>query len=74
MEDRHAMELDQTSTPDAIMRVAATHLADRFTSVDREHIEATVRRHVEARCAHARVTNFVGILAERGARAELERE
>ena len=67
------MELHQTSTPDAIVRVAASHLADRFTSVDRERIEATARRHVEQRCAHARVTNFVGILGERDARAELER-
>ena len=67
------MQLDQTSTPDAIVRVAAAHLADRFASVDAERIEATVRRHVEERCANARVTNFVGILAERDARAELER-
>lgn len=67
------MELGSTSE-DAMVRGAVSHLAERLATVDEERIESTVRRYVEQRCANARVTTFVGILAERGARNELERD
>jgi hypothetical protein len=56
-----------------MVRVAVEHLADRFESIDRSRIESTVRRVVRDWFARARIKIFVGIIAERRARAELER-
>ena len=55
-----------------MIRVAVADLDDRFTSIDPSRIETTVRRLVRDLFAHARVKIFVGIIAERHARTELE--
>jgi len=65
------MEL-QTPNEEAMIRVAVADLDDEFTSVDRSHIEATVRRVVRDLFVRARVKIFVGIIAERQARTELQ--
>jgi hypothetical protein len=54
-----------------MVKVAVADLDDRFRSIDRPRIEATVRRFVRDLLARARVKTFVGIFAERRARAEL---
>jgi hypothetical protein len=53
-----------------MVKVAVADLDDRFRSIDRPRIEATVRRFVRDLLARARVKTFVGILAKRRARAE----
>ena len=55
-----------------MIKVAVADLEDRFASIDTSHIEATVRRLVNDAFADARVKTFVGIIAERRARAELQ--
>ena len=65
------MEL-QAPDEEAMVRVAVQHLADRFESLERTRIESTVRRVVNDLFARARVKIYVGIIAERGARAELQ--
>lgn len=57
---------------ESIVRVAVAGLDDRFASIDHSHIESTVRRLVHAWFTSARVKIFVGIIAERHARTELE--
>ena len=66
------MEL-QAPDEETMVKVAVADLDDRFESIDRPRIEATVRRLVRELLARARVKTFVGILAERRARAELKR-
>jgi hypothetical protein len=56
-----------------MVRAAVSNLSRRFTTVDQARIESAVERRVQARCANARVTTFVGIIAEREARDDLER-
>ena len=65
----------KSSDPDeaSIVRVAVTHLDTRFPSLSTSQIESVVRPRVHDRLEHSRVKNFVGILAERDARTELER-
>ena len=58
---------------ESMVRAAVDHLRDRFRSTDTSRVEATVRRHVHDVSARARVKPFVGIIAERHARAELQR-
>lgn len=66
--------MDDTPQDEAkIARVVTAHLDARFPSVGTEQIEAIAERRVHERFAHARIKNFVGILAERDARAELLR-
>jgi hypothetical protein len=65
------MEL-QALDEESMVRVAVADLDDRFVSVERSRIEGTVRRLVHEWFERARVKNFVGIIAERHARAELQ--
>ena len=58
---------------ETMVKVAVDDLDDRFESIDRPRIEATVRRLVREWLARARVKTFVGIIAERAARAELKK-
>jgi hypothetical protein len=57
---------------ESMIRAAVDHLRGRFESTDKSRVEATVRRHVTEVSARARVKPFVGIIAERRARAELQ--
>jgi hypothetical protein len=63
----------QAPDEEAIVKAAVADLDDRFESVDRSRIETTVRRLVRELLAKSRVKTFVGIIAARRARAELER-
>ena len=65
------MEL-QSSHDEIMVRIATAALADQFATLERSHIEATVQRHVSELHSRARVTTFVGIIAERHARDELQ--
>jgi hypothetical protein len=65
------MEL-QSPNEESMIRVAVADLDDRFASIDRARIEGTVRRLVHEWFERAHVKNFVGIIAERHARSELE--
>ncbi len=56
---------------EVIVRAAVANLADHF-AIDAPDIEATVRRFVKEWFARARVKTFVGIIAERHARVELQ--
>ncbi len=66
------MEL-QEPTEQAMVRTATDHLSARFDRLERPQIESTVSRLVSEWCERARVKTFVGLIAERHARAELER-
>jgi hypothetical protein len=61
-------------TPDeeTMIKAAVADLDDRCATIERSRIEATVRRLVRAWWTRARVKLFVGIIAERHARAELQ--
>jgi len=63
----------QAPDEETMVKVAVADLDDRFRSIDRPRIEATVRRFVRDLLYRARVKTFVGILAERRARAELKK-
>ena len=65
----------ESSDPDesSIVRVAVAHLDASFPSLDATRIESVVRPRVRDRLARSRIKSFIGILAERDARAELER-
>ena len=65
------MEL-QAPDEEAMVRTAVADLERQFTSVDPSRIEDSVRRLVREWFASARVKIFVGLIAERHARAELE--
>jgi hypothetical protein len=65
------MEL-QARDEEAMIRVAVADLDDQFASIDRSRIEVTVRRLVREWFGRARVKIFVGIIAERHARTELQ--
>lgn len=65
------MEL-QAPDEEAMIRVAVADLADRFGSIDTSRIDVIVRRLVSEWFARARVKTYVGIIAERHARAELQ--
>ena len=56
-----------------MVRVAVADLDIRFTSVDHSRIESTVRRIVHDWLGRARVKTFVGVIAARQARSEIER-
>jgi len=66
------MEL-QAPDEETMVKVAVADLDDRFAAIERSKIEATVRRLVRELFSGARVKNFVGIIAERHARAELKK-
>jgi hypothetical protein len=63
----------QAPDEETMVKVAVADLDDRFESIDRSRIETTVRRLVHELLARSRVKSFVGIFAERRARAELRR-
>jgi len=63
----------QAPDEETLVKVAVADLDEQFESIDRPRIEATVRRLVRELLARARVKNFVGIIAERRARAELRK-
>ena len=65
------MEL-QVPDEEAVIKVAVADLDARFASIDRSRIEGTVRRIVHEWFERSRVKNFVGVIAERHARTELE--
>jgi hypothetical protein len=65
------MEL-QAPSEEAMIKVAVADLDERFVSIDRSRIERTVRRLVHEWFQHSRVKNFVGIIAQRHARSELQ--
>ena len=67
------MEL-QAPTEEAMVKVAVARLDARFAAIETPRIEAVVRRSLQECYATARVKNFVGIIAERGARTALEQE
>jgi hypothetical protein len=62
----------QAPDEESMVRVAVAELDDRFTTVDRSRIESTVRRLVHDWLARARIKTFVGIIAGRHARSEIE--
>jgi hypothetical protein len=62
----------QPPNEETMVKVAVADLEDQFAAVDPSRIEATVRRLVHSWFTRARVKSFVGIIAERHARAELE--
>jgi hypothetical protein len=62
----------QAPDEESMVRVAVADLDDRFDSVDRSRIESTVRRVVHDWFLRARVKRFVGIIAARHARSEIE--
>lgn len=62
----------QPPDEESMVRVAVADLDHRFASIDRSRIETTVRRLVRVWFARARVKNFVGLIAERHAREELQ--
>lgn len=68
------MRAAQGRVPDeeAMVRAAVANLVDSF-AIDAREIEATVRRFVTEWFERARVKTFVGIIAERHARMELQR-
>ena len=63
----------ETPPPDenAMVKAAVADLEHQFDDVDPARIEETVRKHMDKRFAQARVKTYVGIFAERDARAEL---
>jgi hypothetical protein len=63
----------QAPDEEAMVKVAVADLRGRFKSIDRSRIEATVRRSVRELFARAQVKTFVGIIAQRRARAELKK-
>jgi hypothetical protein len=65
--------VEETQDEEKIARVVTEHLDARFPSMAREQVEAVAHRRVHDRYVHARIKNFVGIIAERDARAELAR-
>ena len=62
----------QPPNEETMVKVAIADLEDEFATVDPSRIEATVRRLVHSWFTRAHVKSFVGIIAERHARAELE--
>ncbi len=65
------MEL-QAPDEESMIRAAVADLDGRYASIDRSRIEAVARRLVREWFARARVKTFVGVIAERHARAELQ--
>ena len=63
----------QSPDEETMVRVAVAELDDRFSAVDHARIESTVRRLVHDWSARSRVQAFVGIIAERHARSEIEK-
>jgi hypothetical protein len=65
----------ELASPDeqTMVRLAVDQLSARFPSIERGEIETTVARLVSEWCRRARVKPFVGIIAQRQAREELER-
>jgi hypothetical protein len=64
---------DATVNEEAMVRVAVADL-ERRVDADRERVEQTVRKHVDALFDQSRIKSFIGILAERRALQELRSE
>ena len=58
---------------DAMIRAAVADLESQFDAVSTPVIDAVVRRHMDRRFAQSRVKTYLGIFAERDARAELQK-
>ena len=67
-----AMEL-KAPDEDAMIKAAVAVLDGQFDAVDTPVIDAVVRRHMDKRLSHSRIKTYVGIFAERDARAELRK-
>ncbi len=65
----------QPQSPDeqTLVKVAVAELEDRFPSLGPARIEPVVARQVHRWFVRARVKTYVGIIAGREARCELER-
>lgn len=71
--DDRGLEMElQAPDEETMIRVAVADLDDRFASIETSRIEMTVRRLVGEWFARARLKLFVGIIAERHAREELQ--
>jgi hypothetical protein len=57
---------------DSIVNRATDELRDQFADLDGRHVEETVRRVVHDSYVNARVKNYVGVIAQRRARDELQ--
>ncbi len=55
-----------------MIRAAVANLASRFASIDTSRIEDVVRRFVDELFERSQVKTFVGVIAERRARVELQ--
>jgi len=66
--------MHELGVPDeeAMVHVAVFDLSQRMPTLPERQIESTVRRWVGWWTHHARVEKFVGIIATRSARSELE--
>jgi hypothetical protein len=62
----------QAPSENTMVDVAVDRLGERFPSVAKDQLDATVRRVLGDVLHGARVTTFAGIIAERRARSELE--
>lgn len=58
----------------AMAQLAARDLQQQFTEVNADDVDALVREFVQRRFEAARIKAFVGVLAERDARAEIKRQ
>jgi hypothetical protein len=63
----------QQPNEDALVRNATERVSATEPRVERDRVERRVREIVHDLCAHSRVTNFIGVIAERRAREELRR-
>ena len=57
-----------------MVKIATADVERRYPTLDRSHLEATVRSSVHRWCERSRVKTFVPIIAARDARAVIERE
>ena len=69
------MGLTELLSPDekTLVKVAVADLGDRFPSLGHSRIERVVSREVHRWFVRARIKTYVGIIAGREARSDLER-
>ena len=56
-----------------MIKAAVAELDSQFDDIDTPVIDAVVRRHLDRRFTNSRIKTYVGIFAERDARAELRK-
>jgi hypothetical protein len=66
------MELQQPNE-ETLVQNATDSLNSMDPTADRGRVERRVREIVHDLCAHSRVKNFIGVIAERRARDELRK-